>query len=291
MNRSPGLFAWPDQGGVDAIFHVLGVPSDIGNSFSSGARFAPHAVRQASLQIAAPPAAGVDAGDLDCIGRVDWHRAIEAIRAEVAGVRASRRVPLLLGGDHAISYPAVAALDGEGPLCVVWFDAHTDMCEWHESGWHNHKQVLGRIARLPHVKHILQIGHRGITYFDESSRSHKMTLMTAGQVESVAPASVLAHLPAHMPVYISVDIDVLDPRWAPGTGHPVPGGLSPETLARLACAIAGQRRVVGVDLMEINPSLDVDGMTALVGARMLAGIVASVTQAVRDGVGKERMTA
>ncbi len=288
MNAVEGLFGWPPEAGDDDLFQVLGVPSDVGNSFASGARFAPRAIRDASRDRPVHGMKGSDRGDLACIGRIDWADAIDAIRIEVESIRAGGRVPILLGGDHAISYPAVAALAGEGPLCVVWFDAHTDMCEWREAAWHNHKQVLGRIARLPHVVRIVQIGHRGITYFDESGRSDKMTLFTAGVVESMDEAVLLASLPPDAPVYISVDIDVLDPRWAPGTGHPVPGGLSPASLMRLAGCIARARRVVGIDLMEVNPVLDQDDMTADAGARVLAHIVASAAQGAHGARTEER---
>lgn len=290
MNTVEGLFGWPSEAGDGDLFQVLGVPSDVGNSFASGARFAPRAIRDASRNRPYPGAKGSDPGDLACIGRIDWTDAIEAIRNEVESIRAAGRVPILLGGDHAISYPAVAALAGEGPLSVVWFDAHTDMCEWREAAWHNHKQVLGRIARLAHVARILQIGHRGITYFDESGRSDKMMLFTADAVESMDETVLLARLPPDEPVYISVDIDVLDPRWAPGTGHPVPGGLSPASLMRLAGLVARTRRVVGMDLMEVNPVLDHDGMTADAGARVLAHIVASAAQGAQQARTDERTT-
>ncbi len=80
-------------------------------------------------------------------------------------------------------------------------------------------------------------------------------------------------LPTSVPVYMSIDIDVLDPRWAPGTGHPVPGGLSPALLSRLARTVVAHRRVTGMDLMEVNPPLDHGGITVDTAARILAELL------------------
>jgi agmatinase len=274
-NAATTLFGWPDidsHGGTSGCIEVIGVPSDAGNSIASGARFGPESVRRASTGFAVA-CDGIDHGDIDSLETTDWVDAIDDVQRAVAEIAARGGLPLVLGGDHAISYSSVAALDQGERLNVVWFDAHTDLCEWRGGPWHNHKQVLRRIAGLPHVNRILQIGHRGITYFDESQRSEKMTLVTARRAIALDDATLLACLPAGTPVYISVDIDAVDPRAAPGTGHPVPGGLDPLLLMRLARCIAAQRNVVGLDLMEVNPLLDLNDMTSTVGAGILAAIV------------------
>jgi agmatinase len=167
----------------------------------------------------------------------------------------------------------VAAARHYRPLNVVWFDAHTDFCTWPDASWHNHKQVLRRIAGLDHVGRILQIGHRGITYFDEAARFGRVTVVTAGEAQTSRAEAILEHLPAGEPVYMSIDIDAVDPRWAPGTGHPVPGGLSVARLSELARLVARHRDVVGLDLMEVNPLLDHADMTGAAAAAILAEIV------------------
>jgi agmatinase len=178
----------------------------------------------------------------------------------------------VLGGDHAVSYAAVSALDHVGTLDIVWFDAHTDFCPWPVSDWHNHKQVLRRIASLPHVGRLLVVGHRGITYFDESSQWPTLEVvgrMSPGDV----PTFPSSWLQGERPVYVSIDIDVLDPCTAPGTGHPVPGGLGLETLCAMVRTVAHSRRVVGADVMEVNPSLDHEAMTSRAAAEVLSALV------------------
>ncbi|NOT87894.1 MAG: arginase family protein [Lysobacter sp.] len=295
------LFGWPaaaaPHAGAAGI-EVLGVPSDAGNGIASGARFGPAAIRRASLGLPARDVegigidggaidriehAGIDHGDVDFIHDCDWADALLRIQALVEGIAARGAVPVVLGGDHAISYAAVAALHGAGPLSVVWFDAHTDFCAWPGGDWHSHKQVLRRIAGLPHVERIVQIGHRGITYDDESARSSKMRVSTAAEANAMRADALLDRLPSRQPVYISVDIDAVDPRWAPGTGHPVPGGLDVATLGALARAIAAGRDVLGVDAMEVNPLLDHRDMTSTAAASILAQIVSGLSERANAG--------
>jgi arginase family enzyme len=198
---------------------------------------------------------------------------LEQVEASVEAIIRRKSRPVILGGDHAISYAAVAALRDCRPLNIVWFDAHTDFCAWPNESWHNHKQVLRRIAGLDHVGRILQIGHRGITYFDEASRFERLKVVTAGEAQTSGAEAVLEHLPSDEPVYMSIDIDAVDPRWAPGTGHPVPGGLSVARLIELARLIASDRDIVGLDLMEVNPLLDHRDMTGAAAAAILAALV------------------
>ncbi len=275
------LFGWPAAAaapGIAAGIEVLGVPSDTGNGIASGARFGPAEIRRASLRLPAPDILGIDHGDLDFIHDCDWADALVRTRSLIEAIVARGAIPVVLGGDHAISYAAVAALHRAGPLSVVWFDAHTDFCAWPGGDWHSHKQVLRRIAGLPHVERIVQIGHRGITYDDESTRSTMMSVSTAAEAAAMRADALLDRLPPQQPVYISVDIDALDPRWAPGTGHPVPGGLDVDTLGALARAITAGRKVLGVDAMEVNPLLDHGDMTSAAAASILAQIVSGVSE-------------
>lgn len=281
------LFGWPSAkerplaGGIE----VLGVPSDSGNGIASGARFGPEAIRRASLKLR-PNAIGIDHGDIDGVHGYDWADVLEQTERAVEGIAKRKSLPIVLGGDHAISYAAVAALRGHRPLNIVWFDAHTDFCAWPGGRWHNHKQVLRRIAGLEHVGRILQIGHRGITYSDETRRSEKMTVVTAGAAPRLQAQSILDCLPPGQPVYISVDIDAVDPRWAPGTGHPVPGGLSAMLLSDLARTVASNRHVAGLDVMEVNPLLDHQDITSAAAAGIVSEIVSALP--VRDEIAEIR---
>jgi agmatinase len=281
--NAPSLFGWPTAlgGTAGAAIEVVGIPSDCGNGIASGARLGPGAIRRASLAFRSG-AAGTDHGDIGDVHGCDWADVLTRVEQAVEAIVRRGSRPIILGGDHAISYAAVAAMRDCRPLNVVWFDAHTDFCVWPNAGWHNHKQVLRRIAGLDHVGRILQIGHRGITYFDEASRYERLTVVTAGAAHDLSDEVLLAHLPAGEPFYMSIDIDAIDPRLAPGTGHPVPGGLSVTRLSRLARTIAANRQVVGLDMMEVNPLLDLDDMTSAAAAKIIADLVPALAHSVAN---------
>ena len=268
-----GLFGWDSgeptrrHGSVE----VLGVPSDIGNAYVSGARLGPAAIRAASLRLPRPALRGCDRGDVEVYDGADWAQVVERARACVAETVAAGAFPLVLGGDHAVSYAAVAALERLGPVDIVWFDAHTDFCALTDAGWHNHKQVLRRIAGLAHVGRMLVVGHRGLTYFDETRQWPTLEVLGEGP------------LPPHWlhgerPLYVSIDIDALDPCAAPGTGHPVPGGLELPALCDMLRTLARARRVAGADVMEVNPLLDHGDTTSLAAATALGALLEALAE-------------
>lgn len=268
-----GLFGWSlgepawRKGGVE----VIGVPSDVGNAYVSGARLGPASIRAASLRLPRPGIRGCDRGDVDVYDGADWAQVIERIRARVEEIVEVGAFPLVLGGDHAVSYAAVAALECLGPIDIVWFDAHTDFCPLTDPGWHNHKQVLRRIAGLAQVGRMLVVGHRGLTYFDETRQWPHLEVLGKGP------------LPQHWlcgerPVYVSVDIDSLDPCVAPGTGHPVPGGLELPALCDMLRTLTRARRVAGADVMEVNPLLDRGELTSLAAATALSALLEALAE-------------
>ncbi|RAP59456.1 hypothetical protein BTJ49_01990 [Oleiagrimonas sp. MCCC 1A03011] len=276
------LFGWPSASPSTAsrhgTFEVIGVPSDFGNSYVSGARKGPEAIRRSSLEVSAPDANGYDHGDVSVFDGSDWMDIVERSRRAIADIVAAGAFPLVLGGDHAVSYAAVSAMYGHGPVDIVWFDAHTDFCPLTDASWHNHKQVLRRIAGLGHVRRMLVIGHRGITYFDESRQDASLDVLPncADHADTVIPD---AWLKGSLPLYVSIDIDVLDPCVAPGTGHPVPGGLDVSTLCEHIRQLARHRKLLGADIMEVNPILDIQGKTSLAAAHILSTLVRAVSGA------------
>lgn len=270
------LFGWDNAPHIERVsaIEVLGVPSDFGNAYVSGARHGPAAIRAASGSAARPRCMGRDLGDIVVSDGADWPTIVARTRMAVETTICAGGVPLLLGGDHAISFAAVAALAERGPLDIVWFDAHTDFCPWSSTEPHNHKQVLRRISTLSNIGRMLVIGHRGLTYFDETLQASRLDVCTADGGPIVFPRP---WLDAGHPVYISIDIDAIDPCVAPGTGHPVPGGLDVATACELIHIIAAHRKVVGLDLTEVNPLLDYAGMTANVATTILATAIDAVT--------------
>lgn len=133
-------------------------------------------------------------------------------------------------------------------------------------------EVLRRVATLPRVRKIVQIGYRGITLNEERQLGAKATVITTAHARSITASGLLALIPNDCRCYISIDIDVIDPLFAPGTSAPVPDGLSPSTITRMLQAIVKQRHIAGIDLMEVNPSLDENDATSRISAELIAAI-------------------
>lgn len=267
--------------GVDIA--VLGVPYDAGASDRPGARHGPGAIRDQSLFVGQhadghwpwdfnlwETATVVDWGDV--AGSHTWvghpRRMVDDTRAAVAEIVRSGAVPLVLGGDHAISYAVLAAVaQRHGALSLVHFDAHSDI--WDRGDELSYSTVFRLAARdgLVDPGRSIQIGIRtpdphdcGFTVVDADVLLDRPLHETVDEIRS----RVGDH-----PVYVSVDIDFLDPSYAPGTGAPVVGGPSAREARKLLAGLAGLL-VVGADLVEVAPHLDAVGALTAVTAATLA---------------------
>lgn len=271
---------------------VLGAPFDGGATFRSGARFGPAAIREASILLrpyneplkASPFATAqvVDAGDAEPnpIDIAEAHRAIEARAGELHARGAS---VLGLGGDHSVALPLVrAAAAAHGPLALVQLDAHTDTWDSYFGAKVTHGTIFRRAAEegLIDPARSVQVGLRGSLYTTEDLAENAelgfRTLLareldasggTAGALELIAEA-------VSGPAYVTVDIDVLDPAFAPGTGTPEAGGLTTRELL----AIVRGLRVLGVDVraadvVEVAPAYDHAQITAIAAANVAYDLV------------------
>ena len=260
-----------DLTGVDVA--VSGVPLDIATTNRSGARLGPRAIRNASLSLAWErpwpwqrdpllEMAVVDYGD--CAGGL---LTVAQIETHVATILAAGAASLLLGGDHFITYPSLCAhAKVHGPISLIHFDAHTDT--WPSSGEGiNHGTMFYKAAKegvvLPESS--IQIGIR--TTNDEPL-GYK--ILSATDVHKQGCEAVIAQIKERVgnnPVYITFDIDCLDPAFAPGTGTPVPGGLSSFQALDIIRGLIGIN-LVGMDVVEVAPSYDHAEITALAGAQI-----------------------
>lgn len=266
------LFGWPRDAGGAGQLCVIGAPHDGGNGIRRGAAAGPSAIRRASLSHAPPRARGSDRGDLGDGRPSDLAAILGQLRDATEVLHAEALCPLMIGGDHALSFAVVDALQAAGELCLVWFDAHTDFSPWSGGAAHSHKQVLRRLIGLPGVRRVVQIGYRGFTAGDERALGDKATVVTSAAARTLDRDALLALIPDHLPCYLSIDIDVVDPLCAPGTAAPLPDGLAPSRVRELVTALVRHRRVVGVDLVEVSPALDVDDDTSRVAADLLHAI-------------------
>ncbi len=270
--------------GLDVAF--LGVPFDIGTSNRPGARLAPRQIRDESRMLrpynmatgAAPfdSLRIADAGDV-AINTFNLLKSIEIIERHYDRVVASGAIPLTMGGDHTIVLPILRALHRRhGPIGLVHVDAHADINDDMFGEKIAHGTPFRRAVEegLLDCRRVVQIGLRGTGYADDDfdwSRRQGFRVVQAEECwyRSLAPLmrEVVAQVGAG-PVYISFDIDGLDPAFAPGTGTVEVGGLTvPQGLE----IIRGCRglQIIGGDLVEVSPPYDTTGNTALLGANLL----------------------
>ena len=263
---------------------IVGAPFDSATTFRAGARFGPAGIREASLllrpyneALAVAPFERVqvaDAGDAPAnpIGVEEGHAAIEGSARVV--VEAGGRV-LGLGGDHSVSLPFLRAAAGaHGPLSLLQLDAHTDTWDSYFGARYTHGTVFRRALEegLIDAHRSVQIGLRGSLYSAqdlEENRGLGFTTVLARQLDEIGVAGAVRMAAERLrsPVYVTVDIDVLDPAFAPGTGTPEAGGLSSRELLAVLRGLAElDLDVAGADLVEVSPPYDPAGATAVAGA-------------------------
>lgn len=271
---------------------MLGIPFDIALGFRPGARFAPRAVREASLRYALPPEgfldvrtgrnrlAGVsvhDAGDV-VIPSLEPQLAHDRITAAARSVRARSRLPMYIGGDHSVTFPLLRAFDEVLDLHVVQFDAHLDFTDVRNDTRYSNSSPFRRAAEsLTGLGGITVVGLRGLRTDSEAlaaARERGTVIIGGWEVPQIEES--IARLPEGKDVYVTVDVDVLDPAICPGTSSPEVDGLSYSVLMQLLAATARRNRVVGVDLVELAPNLDPTGRSQLLAARLLLEFASEV---------------
>ena len=275
-----------DLRGVDVA--ILGVPFDGGTSYRPGARLGPREIRaQSSLirpysyfQKVSPFAALtiVDAGDVDA-PPVGIEPAYAAIESGVARILEAGATPLVAGGDHSISLPCLRAAAAKyGPLALVQFDAHIDTWGDYFGGKYFHGSPFRRAIeeRIVDPAAYVQIGIRGPMYGDDEDfafqRDRGVTTIDIRMVKSDGVAATMARvreIAGTRPLYVTFDIDCVDPAYAPGTGTPEVGGLTSYEAQELVRGLAGAN-VVACDVVEVAPVFDGPGqITALLAANIM----------------------
>lgn len=261
--------------GIDVA--VTGIPFDLGTTNRPGARFGPRAIRAASTNVSWERLDGWDFDAFDRLRVVDYGDCVfdhgrpegilDAIQAHVSGILDAGSATLCLGGDHLISWPALRAHAAKhGPLSLLQFDAHSDTWE-DEDGRRDHGNMFYHAFRegLITPERSVQVGLR--TYNKDSWGFHRLDADWVHEHGVSAVAERIREVVGTHPVYLSFDIDCLDPAFAPGTGTPVIGGLSTHQARQILRRCAGIR-LVGMDLVEVAPAYDSAEITALAGATL-----------------------
>lgn len=285
--------------GLDSSVEVglVGVPWDGGTTNRPGARHGPRALRDASTMMrmvnqatAVAPFHTVRCADLGDVSPnpaslEDTLRRVESFYGDLA---AAGIVPLTAGGDHLTSLPVLRALARSGPVGMIHFDSHTDLNDSYFGGQRlTHGTPFRRAIeeKLLDPRRIVQIGIRGTAYSGED-RAYAQTagvrIMPIEEVLDRGSAAIMAEARAHVgagPVYVSFDIDGIDPAQAPGTGTPEIGGFSTFAAQQMVRALEGLD-IIGADLVEVSPPFDVGGITAYAGASLLFELLCVVAAAV-----------
>ncbi|MGC1183990.1 MAG: agmatinase [Candidatus Dormiibacterota bacterium] len=278
-------------------FAIVGAPWDDSTSYRPGARFGPRAIRVANYQpsewhldLEVAPLAEmtvVDYGDAVCQpGLVEASH--EAIRQRVHDVASRAIVPVVIGGDHSVTLPsatAVADVVGRGKLGVVHFDAHADTAPESFGNPLSHGTPMRRLVESGAVpgENFVQVGLRGYwpprEVFDwmrqAGMRWHLMDEIWRVGIIEVIRRAIAEALDGPEFIYLSVDIDVLDPGFAPGTGTPEPGGLNPADLLRAIREVVFNTPVVAMDVVEVAPALDPAELTAQNANRCILELISA----------------
>lgn len=275
-----------------ASIGILGIPFDEGSPFLPGSRMGPRAIREHSLRFPYgdplyDPDTGeeylgpeltrgliVDCGDVD-IRPANPGRTFQLITARVREMLEAGLFPVMLGGDHSITYPIFEAFDT--PMHVIQFDAHQDYAEIDEDLDRTNSHAFRHITGMDTCLSLTQVGIRGL----RTTRTHVEELRALGnrvvcmsETRRLGAEGIAALLPEGSDVYVTIDVDALDMSLVPGCVSAEPDGLTFPQLMDSLKAIAARHRIRGFDFVEVNPPLDVGtGATSYLGALVVTGFL------------------
>jgi agmatinase len=283
------LSEWSNSGAV-----IIGAPFDGGTSHRAGCRFGPQAIRvtdylphdgmRPSLALGVDPLrelSVVDLGDVE-MPSGDTVKSLRLLEERVTAVAAASVIPIVLGGDHTIALPDVTGVArhvGWGRVSVIHFDAHADTGDSQMGSLYGHGTPMRRLIESGACRgdRFLQIGLRG--YWPEPAtldwmaeqgmRSFEMSEIVSRGLDEVVDDAIAISMSDCDAVFLSIDVDVVDPGAAPGTGTPEPGGLTSRQLLDAVRRIAMETPIAGVDVVEVSPPYDHAEITAYLGNRIV----------------------
>ena len=273
---------------LKADIAVVGVPFDEGTWNAPGARYGPRELREGTAmykmcdlslgfyfidgdRVVLKGKHWADVGDVETWPTVPA-QTNDSVTRTVRSILAKKVFPVVLGGDHSITFPVLRAY--EVPVTLIHFDAHLDT--WTGApGNLDHASWVNRAAKLPNVKNIIQIGMRGLANDFEAMdnvRKINSTIITSEQIHRRGVAWALSQIPTSENIYVTIDVDVMDPAVAPGTGTLEPGGLSFFQLDDLLTGLGTKGHLVGMDVVEVDDR-DHSGRTAQTAVRLIIDLL------------------
>lgn len=298
--------ACEDFSKVDANVAFLGVPYDCGIGFRPGTRFGPKEIRSMSMRYSAwgghAPTGYwdvnsrkrkldgirmVDCGDVD-IAYYDFETNRRNITQSVQALLDQRAFPVIVGGDHSVTFPNVCAFSRFGPLDIVHIDAHMDWRDEIAGVRYANASPLRRSKELPFVRNMVQIGIRDVrTSADQvaDAEAAGAMIVTREMVRELGTRTVLDRMPELGNTFVTIDIDGLDPSIAPGTGSPTADGLLYHEVREILQGVAARANVVGFDLVEVNPMVDEHGRTCLLASTLILEFLGAIFDHDRSAAG------
>ena len=276
---------------------IIGAPLDQGVMDRPGTRFGPRALREASQMWGAflHPKRGmydveldqfilkntriIDYGDVTVVPTL-CEMNLDAITREIRKLVNRKIFPIVLGGDHSISFAVVKAFKNV-KMDVVQFDSHLDFLDESSGLSISHANPMKRIADLESVDNITQIGIRGFgnpVFMAEAAKKAGSKIITAETALKNGMDWVIDQVPKAENMYVTIDIDVLDPTHAPGTGTPEPGGFNYLQMREMLRKLPDKGKIIGFDVVEVNPLFDQSQITAQVAVRLIIDLLAKVRQ-------------
>ncbi len=288
---------------ADADVVIVGAPIDSGTSHRSGAKFGPQAIRggdylphdgarpHLALRIdSLQTMKVVDAGDLMMPGR-DLVKSLEMLAIATEKISRAGAIPVILGGDHSVTSADVAGIArhrGMGKISMIHFDAHADTADDESGALVGHGTPMRQLIQSGAVRgdRFLQLGLRG--YWpdpktldwmrDQGMRSYEMTEIHNRGLNTVLDESFATLIDGCDGVFLSVDIDVVDPGMAPGTGTPEPGGMTSRELLEAVRRICLELPIVGMDIVEVAPAFDNAEITAILANRVVLEALSAIAK-------------
>jgi agmatinase len=284
---------------IEADVAILGAPFDLAIQGRTGARIGPRGIRVASTRFSYKPGGSydperkekyidsdrwkiVDCGDVDYVpGDIDisFNNLTEAVRILTAqGV-----MPIILGGDHSVTYPIIMGMEQVGRFDIVHFDAHLDWTRSVGGQTRSNGSPMRNSADLPYVGKIIHLGIRGIgssgpsDFADAEANGDK--IYSVKQTRSIGIGQILEDLPMGGKVYVTFDIDGMDASCAPATGSPMFGGFQYDEVVEMFESIAKHSQIIGMDMVEVAPPYDdVGSTTSYLAARLISDLLGFVTK-------------
>jgi agmatinase len=275
-----------------ADYVVLGVPFDVTSTYRTGARFGPNAIRQASLNIETYSfRTGIDIedlqlhdlGDLDI--STDTKKTLHRLELVIKDLIEARKTPVTIGGEHTITFGILKGLgDKASKTAVVSFDAHLDLRDKFMEIKLGHTTFMRRINEELKPAKIITVGTRAVCREELAyAKNIGIELFTAQQIRSEGAEHVATQLKEKLTryesIYLSIDVDVLDPAYAPAVQNPEPEGLEPHVSLDILCSIC-DKRVIGFDVVEVAPQYD-HGVSAIQAAKVIFEILCYLEKAKR----------